>query len=68
MPGHGVPDVGDSIGGVRNSWTVLEVQPVESRRYPNAWRGRLLPHGPHGLTPAQVDRRFRWVYPPVRSK
>lgn len=57
-PGHGVPDVGDIIRGARNHWCVLEVRPVDSRKHPNAWRGRVEALGPHN----GGARNARWQY------
>lgn len=63
VPGAGVPDVGDVVYGARAHWRVLEVRPVESRIYPNAWRARLAPLGAHGLSPAELERHLRARHP-----
>jgi len=59
-PGAGLPDVGEIIAGPRNHWRVVEVLPVESAKYPNAWRARLAPLGPHHHP--HPERGSWWVY------
>jgi hypothetical protein len=64
-PGRGIPDAGDVIVGRRHRWRVLEVRPIDSRKHPAAWRGRLEQLGPHGLDGAALVAELeqsRWYY------
>lgn len=63
-PGNGMPDVGDIVAGPLNHWRVVEVLPVESKKYPNPWRARMAPLGRHGLTRQQLQGTSWWVYEP----
>jgi hypothetical protein len=63
-PHQNPPPVGAIISGPRLHWRVSEVIPVESRKYPNAFRGRLQPLGLHGLTQREREERGWWIYYP----
>lgn len=56
------PPVGAIISGPRDHWRIVEVIPVESRVHLNAFRGRLQPLGPHGLSHVERCRRGWWIY------
>lgn len=63
--GAPIPQRGDVIVGRKDHWEVLETIPVESLKYPNAWRARLRRLGPHPFGAfwrrEAIDRGW-WIY------
>lgn len=67
MPeGQEPPPVETIIAGKREHWMVTEVVPIESAKYPNAFRARLRRLGPHNRSEATIRDLVRtdgwWTY------